>query len=117
MGVPHAGGGLSPAVPAEVALAVIPMPDRPGIRVSGEISASTRTVWEEALSGLARRHTGVSHVELSEVTFMDVAGVTALAIAAMGLPEGRVVVEGPPPQLPRLLEMFWPNLPQIEVAQ
>ncbi|MFF4398392.1 hypothetical protein [Streptomyces sp. NPDC001480] len=44
------------------------------------------------------------------------AGVTALAVTAMNLPEGRVVVENPPPQLPRVLEMFWPGLDRIEVA-
>jgi hypothetical protein len=26
------------------------------------------------------------------------------------------VVENPPPQLPRVLEMFWPGLDRIEVA-
>jgi anti-anti-sigma regulatory factor len=55
-------------------------------------------------------------VELSDVVFVDVAGVSALAITAMNLPGGRVVVEHPPPQLPRVLEMFWPGLDRIEVA-
>ncbi|MET9949964.1 STAS domain-containing protein [Streptomyces sp. NPDC006339] len=94
-----------------------PLPGRPGIRVGGEISEVTRRSWEEALSGLARKHSGLSYVELSAVAFVDVAGVTALAVTAMGLSEGRVVVEHPPPQVPRVLEMFWPDLPQIEVVQ
>jgi hypothetical protein len=34
----------------------------------------------------------------------------------MNLPDGRFVVENPPPQLPRVLEMFWPGLDRIEVA-
>ncbi|MFF5973310.1 STAS domain-containing protein [Streptomyces sp. NPDC012769] len=94
-----------------------PLPGRSGIRAGGEISEVTRRSWEEALSDLARQHTGVSYVELSDVAFVDVAGVTALAVTAMGLPEGRMVVEHPPPQLLRVLEMFWPDLPQIEVVQ
>jgi len=98
-------------------LEVSPLPGRSGICACGEISEVTRGSWEEALSGLARQHSGVSYVELSDVSFVDVAGVTALAVTAMGLTEGRVVVQHPPPQLPRVLEMFWPDLPQIEVVR
>jgi anti-anti-sigma factor len=92
------------------------LPGRSGIRARGEISEVTRPRWEQALSELARRHEVVSYVELSDVTFVDVAGVTALAVTAMHLPDGRVVVENPPPQLPRMLDMFWPSLRRIEVA-
>lgn len=97
-------------------LEVSPLSGRAGIRVSGEISAVTRPAWEDALAELARRHTHVSYVELSQVGFVDVAGVSALAVTAMNLPRGRVVVEHPPPQLPRVMELFWPSLRRIEVA-
>ncbi|MFD6194110.1 STAS domain-containing protein [Streptomyces sp. NPDC060275] len=97
-------------------LDVGPLPDRPGIRASGEINVSTRLSWENALTELSRRHTDVSYVELSGVRFVDVAGVAALAVTAMNLPVGRVVVERPPPQLPRVLDLFWPSLRRIEVA-
>ncbi|MER7621828.1 hypothetical protein [Streptomyces sp. NPDC126503] len=93
------------------------MPGRSGIRVGGEVSELTRRPWEDALSRLARQHTGVTYVELADVAFVDVAGATALAVTAMGLPEGRMVVEHPPPQLLRVLDMFWPELPQIEVVR
>ncbi|MFJ9737720.1 STAS domain-containing protein [Streptomyces sp. NPDC101166] len=89
---------------------------RPGICVSGEISVATRPSWEGALAELARRHTDVSYVELSGVGFVDVAGVSALARTAMSLPVGRVVVESPPPQVPRVLNLFWPSLGGIEVT-
>lgn len=95
---------------------VSPLPSRSGIRARGEINAFTRPSWEEALSELAQQHADVSYVELSDVAFVDVAGVTALALTAMNLPDGRVVIENPPPQLPRVLEMFWPGLERIEVA-
>ncbi|MFE0800361.1 STAS domain-containing protein [Streptomyces sp. NPDC058812] len=116
MDAPHAVGGPGPAVPGRGALEVSLLPGRPGIRASGEISVVTRPSWEEALAELAQRHAGVSYVELSDVAFVDVAGVTALAVTALNLPEGRVVVEHPPPQLPRVLEMFWPGQRRIEVA-
>ncbi|CAM5393941.1 STAS domain-containing protein OS=Streptomyces tendae OX=1932 GN=GUR47_05475 PE=4 SV=1 [Streptomyces tendae] len=97
-------------------LDVGPLPGRPGIRASGEINVSTRLSWENALTELSRQHTDVSYVELSGVRFVDVAGVTALAVTALNLPVGRVVVERPPPQLPRVLDLFWPSLHRIEVA-
>ncbi len=116
MDAPHAVGGPRAAL-GGAALEVSPLSGgRSGIRVRGEIGVVTRPSWERALSELARRHVGVSYVELSDVAFVDVAGVTALAVTAMNLPEGRVVVENPPPQLPRVLELFWPGLDRIEVA-
>ncbi len=50
------------------------------------------------------------------MVFVDVAGVSALAVTVMNLQGGRVVLEGPPPQVPRILELFWPGLDRIEVA-
>ncbi|MDX3804026.1 STAS domain-containing protein [Streptomyces sp. AK04-3B] len=106
-GLPHGGTAL---------LEVVSLPGRPGIRARGEISSVSRSPWEQALAGLARRHADVSYVELSEVAFVDVAGVAALAVTALGLPGGRVVVEYPPPQVSRVLSLFWPGLHRIEVA-
>ncbi|MFJ8133275.1 STAS domain-containing protein [Streptomyces hydrogenans] len=109
-------GGQGSVVPQNTVLEVSPLSDRPGIRVCGEISEVTRPSWERALTELSRRHQNVSYVELSEVAFVDVAGVTALAVTAMDLPDGRFVIEAPPPQLPRVLELFWPDLDRIEVT-
>jgi hypothetical protein len=110
-GLPHGGTAV---------LEVIPLSGRPGIRARGEISSVTRSPWEEALAVLALRHADVSadvsYVELSEVGFVDVAGVAALAVTALGLPRGRMVVEHPPPQVPRVLSLFWPELHRIEVT-
>ncbi len=108
--------GVSAQAPGEAALEVSPLAGRAGICVSGDISVVTRSSWEAALAELARRHTDVSYVELSGVGFVDVAGVSALAVTAMNLPGGRFVVEHPPPQVPRVLELFWPALRGIEVA-
>ncbi|MDT0611217.1 STAS domain-containing protein [Streptomyces lancefieldiae] len=111
------GPGNGPGRPRGGAvLEVGPLSGRPGIRASGEIGVTTRRSWENALTELSRRHTDVSYVELSGVRFVDVAGVTALAVTAMNLSGGRFVVEQPPPQLPRVLELFWPSLRRIEVT-
>ncbi|MFI5965664.1 STAS domain-containing protein [Streptomyces asoensis] len=115
MDASRGAGGFGPVHGAAV-LEVGPLSGRPGIRARGEISELTRPPWEAALAGLAREHADVSYVELSEVGFVDVAGVAALAVTALGLPGGRMVVEHPPPQVPRVLGLFWPGLGRIEVA-
>ncbi|MCX2928064.1 STAS domain-containing protein [Streptomyces sp. NEAU-W12] len=93
------------------------MPDSSGLEAIGEIGMRTRTVWQQALKQLAERRTDVLHLDLSRVRFVDVAGVTDLAVAAQRLPEGqRIVLHRPPAQLPRILELFWPGIAAIEVA-
>lgn len=98
-------------------LRVRPLPDRAGWRAAGEITSATCPAWEQTLEQLALRNEKVCHLEMSAVTFIDVAGASALAVAAQELPAGRrVVVERPPAALRRLLEMFWPGLSVIEVV-
>ncbi|WP_328498504.1 STAS domain-containing protein [Streptomyces sp. NBC_00414] len=98
-------------------LQVRPLADRAGWQAAGEISLATRTAWERALDRLALEDVEVYHLELSAVTFVDVAGVSALAVAAQGLPEGRrFMIEQPPAAVGRVLDMFWPDLPGVEVV-
>jgi anti-anti-sigma regulatory factor len=98
-------------------LRVRPLADRTGWQAAGEISLATRPAWERALDRLALEDVEVCHLELSAVTFVDVAGVCALAVAAQGLPEGRrIMLEQPPAALGRVLDMFWPDLPGVEVV-
>ncbi|MGW7244013.1 STAS domain-containing protein [Streptomyces sp. NPDC054804] len=99
------------------ALSVHPLADRPGWQAVGEISLITRPTWEQMLHLLVLSDEEACHLELSAVTFVDVAGVSALAVAAQGLPEGRrVMIEQPPSALRRVLDMFWPDLPTVEVV-
>ncbi|MEU6962533.1 STAS domain-containing protein [Streptomyces chrestomyceticus] len=87
------------------------------MRAAGEISLSTRATWEATLESLASHGHEVFHVELSAVTFVDVAGASALAVTAQKLDAGRrIVVSRPPGTLRRLLELFWPGLPALEVV-
>ncbi|MEV0254098.1 STAS domain-containing protein [Streptomyces sp. NPDC050732] len=95
------------------------MSDRTGLAVAGEVCLPTYPVWERALKQVvvAGEHRPPYHLDLSALTFIDVAGVTDLAVAAQGLADGqRLVLEGPPPAMTRLLELFWPDLSAIEVS-
>lgn len=88
-----------------------------GVRAAGEIALATRPAWNRVLEQAVREGEHVYCLELSGVTFVDVAGVGALAAAAGRLDSGRrFLVHRPPPTLPRVLEMFWPGLPTIEVS-
>ena len=95
---------------------MLPLTDRPGWRAAGEISLLTRPAWERTLDRLARSDEEACHLELSAVTFVDVAGASALAMTAQGLPRGRrIVLEEPPLTMRRVLDMFWPDLLSVEV--
>ncbi|WP_030859675.1 STAS domain-containing protein [Streptomyces sp. NRRL S-37] len=88
-----------------------------GVRAAGEIGLATHTIWERVLEQAVREGEAVYYLELSEVTFVDVAGAGALAAAAGRLGDGRrFVVRRPPPALSRVLDLFWPDLPTIEVS-
>ncbi|MFF4585554.1 STAS domain-containing protein [Streptomyces sp. NPDC001388] len=85
--------------------------------MAGEISLITRRAWEQTLHQLALSDEEACHLELSAITFVDVAGVSVLAVAAQSLPEGRrIVLEEAPAALRRVLGMFWPDLPSVEVV-
>ncbi|WP_461076319.1 STAS domain-containing protein [Streptomyces deserti] len=94
-----------------------PLTGRSGVRAAGEVCLTTRVVWHRVLEQAVREGEDVYYLELSDVTFVDVAGADALAAAAERLRDGRrLVVHRPPPALRRVLEMFWPDLPAIEVS-
>ncbi|WP_259408193.1 hypothetical protein [Streptomyces akebiae] len=98
------------------ALEIRSLPGRTGIRAVGEINVINRSFWEHALEDLANAHTNVSFVELADLQSIDVGGAAALAVTAQRLGTGRIVVDRPPPELERILDMFWPGLSKIEVA-
>ncbi|MET7606126.1 STAS domain-containing protein [Streptomyces avermitilis] len=98
-------------------LQVFPLPDRPGVRAAGEVTLTTLTEWERALDQLVRRREGALYVELSAVTFIDVAGASALALAAQRLPaDQHIHLDAPPFGLQRMFDMFWPDLLTIEMV-
>ncbi|MEU6380371.1 STAS domain-containing protein [Streptomyces sp. NPDC046909] len=98
-------------------LVVSRLSGRSGLRAAGEVELGTQVIWEGALEQAVRARAEVYRLELSAVTFVDVAGVGALAAAAQRLEEGRLIeLHCPPPALSRVLEMFWPGLSGIEVS-
>lgn len=113
----QAYAGAGSAARAADALRVHPLAGRPGWQAVGEIGLLTRPAWERMLHELVRSEEATCHLDLSGVTFVDVAGVSALAVAAQSLREGRrVMIEQPPAVLRRVLDTFWPDLPALEVV-
>ncbi|WP_044381365.1 STAS domain-containing protein [Streptomyces cyaneogriseus] len=107
----------SRAAVAAPGLTVSPLTGRAGVRMAGEVGLSTRGIWEDALEQAVLEGEDVYYLELSGVTFADVAGVGALVAAAQRLPAGaRFVLHRPPHVVPRVLELFWPGQPAIEVS-
>ncbi|MBR8641528.1 STAS domain-containing protein [Streptomyces tuirus] len=108
------GSGSRGATPR---LAVFPLAGLSGVRAAGEIGLSTRAIWEGVLEEAVREDEDVYYLELSDVTFVDVAGAGALAAAAGRLQDGRrFVVRRPPSALRRTLDLLWPDHEGIEVS-
>ncbi|WP_208036581.1 STAS domain-containing protein [Streptomyces cyanogenus] len=104
-------------MPATPRLDVRPLAGRTGFRAAGEVSLRTRGIWERALERAVREDEDVYYLELSALTFVDVAGVGALAHAARSLGgRRRLVLDRPPDAVPRILDLLWPGLPGIEVS-
>lgn len=98
-------------------LAVFPLTGGRGVRAAGEVGLTTRAIWEGVLEQAVREGEDVYHLELSDVTFVDVAGAGALAAAAGRLRDGRrFVVCRPPAALRRTLDLLWPDQEGIEVT-
>ncbi|MFE7743530.1 STAS domain-containing protein [Nocardia sp. NPDC057455] len=87
-----------------------------GLRCAGTVDFTTRDAWRSALAELAATGRDV-HLDLSELTFIDVHGTTMLVEAATHAPQApRIVLHRPPPMMLRILGVFWPSLHTIEVV-
>ncbi|MFF5024434.1 STAS domain-containing protein [Streptomyces collinus] len=116
MNVPEPGAPRLVPGPVVPRLDVVPLTGRAGVRAAGEVSLPTHGVWEGVLERAVRDGGSVYYLELSALAFVDVAGAGALADAALRFGTRRLVLDRPPPALPRVLELLWPGLPAIEVA-
>lgn len=84
-----------------------------GLCVRGDVDIDSRLLLATALDRLGERieHEGVAecHLDLSEVTFIDVAGTMNLVRFAQDHPGCRVVLHAPPPCLTQVAEVLWPG--------
>ena len=86
------------------------------LRIAGTLDATTSPLLESALRPLLATGDDV-HLDLSRLVFADVSGATVLATSAQRMPAGRrLQLERPPRQLRRIIDLFWPGLPCIEVV-
>jgi ABC-type transporter Mla MlaB component len=101
----HSGGRLE----------IASLPDRIGLRLSGEADLNTREVLKAALDPLAGHGDDV-HLELRDLAFVDVGAVTTLVhTASRCAPGRRVVLHDAPPNLRQMLDLLWGPVPAIEL--
>ncbi|MBB2914677.1 hypothetical protein FHS43_005989 [Streptosporangium becharense] len=94
---------------------IVPLVTPAGLKVSGEIDRTTRGMWERALDGLVTGG-GDLHLDLSELTFIDVRGTWLLTRAAQNLPPGdRVFLHRSPYCLRSVLTLIGSDPSPIEV--
>jgi anti-anti-sigma regulatory factor len=86
--------------------AVLPHPRRTGIRLVGEIDLSNRSVLLGALSRLGVEASDV-FIDVSELTFIDVAGLTELVAFSEEHRPHRVVIESPTALVRRVTRVLW----------
>jgi anti-anti-sigma regulatory factor len=86
------------------------------VSVAGTLDMTTSEAMASSLRPLLATGDDV-HIDLSRLIFADVSGATVLATSAQLLPAGRrLVLERPPRQLRRIIDLFWPELHCIEVV-
>ncbi|MEV1286464.1 STAS domain-containing protein [Micromonospora sp. NPDC049679] len=96
-------------------LAVLPVPGRPGLRLVGEVDCATRHILDAALETMLG-DAGDVHLDLTELTFIDVGGATSLVLWASRLRGGRrMILHDPPYELRRIIDMLWGQPATIEV--
>jgi ABC-type transporter Mla MlaB component len=81
----------------------------PVLHVAGAVDLNGHDEWGRALRE-AIVSGGELHLDLAELAFIDMRGVSLLVDVARGLPGGaRAVVHHAPPCMRRMMEVFWPD--------
>jgi hypothetical protein len=76
-------------------LKIVPLVGRPGLRLSGEVDLATRALFVREFDAQLGA-TGDVHLELAELSFIDVGGVVLLATRALAFGGGRRLVLASP---------------------
>jgi ABC-type transporter Mla MlaB component len=97
------------------ALDVMPLTDRCGLRLVGDLDASTRPMLTAAMAAFRSCERDV-HLDLADLGFIDVGGASAVvSVARQGRPGRRIIVHRPPRQFPRIVDLLWGQVPTIEM--
>jgi anti-anti-sigma factor len=81
-------------------------PYYPGVRLIGELDLANRSVLFAALSLLGRERVDV-HLDISELEFVDAAGLAEIVAFAEEHRPHRVILEGPSPVVRRVIDVAW----------
>ncbi|MGH3240430.1 MAG: STAS domain-containing protein [Spirillospora sp.] len=90
----------------------------PRLAMSGEIDVSNALDVTRALTAAKDRAVGDVHVDLTEVDFVDVAGLRAFTLAARGLDEGGrlLVLHAVSPHIDKLFATIgWSSTPGLQI--
>jgi ABC-type transporter Mla MlaB component len=99
----------------ETGLAIAPLSDRIGLRLTGDADLSTRQALERALRPFAGGDRDV-HLDLAGLGFVDVGAVTTLVRAAARCAPGRrIMLHDAPDHLRKILTLLWGRVPAIEM--
>jgi anti-anti-sigma factor len=103
--------------PAPELLEIVALNSQAGIRAQGQVDMAVRDQWESALARLTDEDAHKVHLDLTELTFIDVRGTMALVETARALDRGRqLVLQHPPEILIRILNTMWSGgLPTITI--
>jgi ABC-type transporter Mla MlaB component len=83
-------------------------PDRAGLALVGEIDRHNGFLLTGALRALDA-DVGDAHLDLSGLTFLDVAGMAELVSFAARRRPGAVVLDGAPEIVRRVIDLIWPE--------
>lgn len=88
-------------------LTIVPLDEIPGVKLIGEVDISNRQQLTEALEFYLHQADDI-YLELGELSFIDVGGVSVLVNIAERLsPTRRLVLQHPPRVLLRIVELAW----------
>jgi anti-anti-sigma factor len=110
------GGTLDSETDQEKAtLSIVPLTDRLGFRVTGEVDLSNRAALEAALDLVCECGADV-HLDVRDLSFIDVGAVSLLVRKSTALSPGKhLVLHNPSPALRRIIGLLWGSIPTIEL--
>jgi anti-anti-sigma factor len=96
-------------------LRICSIDEPPGLRLEGEIDLNNLAAFGTALAEATRRTPGDVHLDLAELTFIDLAGLRVIMEAAAGMCQGRNLVLSPvAPHVHHLIRMIgWDLTPGL----